>query len=102
VEGWRAKPVGWGLRQTHTQMLTATQTANGAAPLPRLVTGIVAGPLPEWKLRPPPTKVNEKVDDMDENTRASGRTDSGTPATAVKITPAGASGDPVATTQTIA
>lgn len=39
---------------------------------------------------------------MNENTRTSGLSDSGTPATAVKITPATQSGDPVTTTSTVA
>jgi hypothetical protein len=78
-------------------MLTATQTANGAAPLPRLVTGIKAGPLPGAN---PATASHNigKASDMAQSTRTSGLSDSGTPAITAKITPVLDSADPVTTT----
>lgn len=90
------------MRQTTTQVPTATQTANGAAPLPRLVTGIVTGPLPGFTPAAANPANDKEASDMNESTRTTGLSDSGTQATAVKITPASQSGDPVTTTKTIA
>jgi hypothetical protein len=73
--------------------------ANGAAPLPRLVTGIVTGPLPGATPAIANRATENEVSDMHESTRTSGKPDSGTQASAPKITPAASSETTVTTTE---
>jgi hypothetical protein len=89
--------VGCDVRLMTMKVLMAPQASkNGAAPLLWLPTRISAGPLPG--ISPAIASHNKERPAMAHTTRVSGLADSGTPASAVKITPAHQSGAPVPTT----